>query len=678
MRTTHTRDGLRLLSYHCAVTCLFLLLFSTLLHAQTRNWHWEWDQLDLSLAEGDTLLQAGGKPVQLFNEDFPRFIQRQADSTLRMVYNAAPNGEAPVWTYDDEFCNGMRPAPNWWNASIEDSCLCMQIYTIVETPELGIKLVFKKRNLLNNDSEWVTDSTASTFIPRDELGSLYYMSICYFNNDDFQGWILVSDNITCYRVAWEDNQWNIDHYCIIDDYAYDYYPIGRNAMIADVNDDDELDVLIFYERWADGMRGPYFVCSSVLLLESIFEEHCDTLICENCQYVQGSFACVDLYHDGTNEIVGGSELGFVTFELLDEAPLLQPVQLWNEPSCLAGLWCDDASGELSSFVLSGGTYTQWSTEDAEQYYTNTGCIDIQDVNTLQSTWIDTGEAKRQSLLVREIYGEYNAAVTTVETWSKLSNMCWECLEGSHRSDSYSDNYCEYTLGDWSGDDMPDLIYYGEYFDGDYTYFTGSVYSRDSTGYNHVVGWEPRDHHFRGDLVNIDRYGGPDLLGYDGNDAPRLCLNLSDYGEIPEWGRVVYPFPHVELPDPPDFKFYVDWQADGDTDILYPDGRILVNETTVSVDDEPGTSVHPSDFGILSTYPNPFNATLQVSFSTAGQPGIVRVYDVLGREVLEPMHVNSQIGDGSLNLQTNGLASGVYFLSLEAGALHAVQRVVLLK
>ncbi len=119
-------------------------------------------------------------------------------------------------------------------------------------------------------------------------------------------------------------------------------------------------------------------------------------------------------------------------------------------------------------------------------------------------------------------------------------------------------------------------------------------------------------------------------------------------------------------------------------------RYYLNASTtgyyVHLDDvrvEPFSSVEtisntmPDQFGLLQNYPNPFNPTTNIGFRIA-QPGFVSltVYNALGREVQTLIHGNMDAGEYRVPFDASGLASGVYFYTLRAGAFSQSHKMVL--
>jgi len=91
---------------------------------------------------------------------------------------------------------------------------------------------------------------------------------------------------------------------------------------------------------------------------------------------------------------------------------------------------------------------------------------------------------------------------------------------------------------------------------------------------------------------------------------------------------------------------------------------------------PGGAPGPVVFNVS---PNPFNLTTTLHYSLE-QPDAVKIilYDVLGR-VAKTVELGAQeIGDHSAQLNAIGLASGVYFVRLQAGNHSVMQKILLLK
>ncbi len=88
---------------------------------------------------------------------------------------------------------------------------------------------------------------------------------------------------------------------------------------------------------------------------------------------------------------------------------------------------------------------------------------------------------------------------------------------------------------------------------------------------------------------------------------------------------------------------------------------------------------PVEFGINSTYPNPFNSTLSLTFSLA-QAGrtTLAAYDLSGRQVALLTSGRYSSGTHQVVWNAEGLAAGVYMLRLESNGRTATTKVVLVK
>lgn len=99
---------------------------------------------------------------------------------------------------------------------------------------------------------------------------------------------------------------------------------------------------------------------------------------------------------------------------------------------------------------------------------------------------------------------------------------------------------------------------------------------------------------------------------------------------------------------------------------------------------------PQEFVLSQNYPNPFNPTTNFQFSIASMPAgvhgtqegsqltILKVYDVLGREVVSLLNEVKQPGVYTLQWDATGLPSGVYFYRLQSGIFSDVKKMLLLR
>ena len=88
---------------------------------------------------------------------------------------------------------------------------------------------------------------------------------------------------------------------------------------------------------------------------------------------------------------------------------------------------------------------------------------------------------------------------------------------------------------------------------------------------------------------------------------------------------------------------------------------------------------PTDFALYQNYPNPFNPVTKIYYDLPEQ-GFVKltVYDFLGREVKSLINEEQSAGSYNVNFDGNGLASGVYYYSLESGNFKKTLKMLLIK
>jgi hypothetical protein len=75
---------------------------------------------------------------------------------------------------------------------------------------------------------------------------------------------------------------------------------------------------------------------------------------------------------------------------------------------------------------------------------------------------------------------------------------------------------------------------------------------------------------------------------------------------------------------------------------------------------------PSVYSLAQNYPNPFNPTTQINFSLASDSKVtLKIFDVLGQEVMTLLNQNMTAGAHNLTLDASRLNSGVYLYKIEA-------------
>ncbi len=91
------------------------------------------------------------------------------------------------------------------------------------------------------------------------------------------------------------------------------------------------------------------------------------------------------------------------------------------------------------------------------------------------------------------------------------------------------------------------------------------------------------------------------------------------------------------------------------------------------------SAVPGEYGLGQNYPNPFNPGTTITYQIRSAGAVtLRVYDVLGREVVTLVDEYRQAGSYTLSFDASRLASGVYFYRLQAGSFMNTKKMVLAK
>jgi hypothetical protein len=88
---------------------------------------------------------------------------------------------------------------------------------------------------------------------------------------------------------------------------------------------------------------------------------------------------------------------------------------------------------------------------------------------------------------------------------------------------------------------------------------------------------------------------------------------------------------------------------------------------------------PGEYALDQNYPNPFNPVTTIQFSIVDpQFTILKVFDLLGREVAELANGRYPAGRYEFPFDARGLASGVYFYRLTAGANVSTRKMILVR
>ena len=122
-------------------------------------------------------------------------------------------------------------------------------------------------------------------------------------------------------------------------------------------------------------------------------------------------------------------------------------------------------------------------------------------------------------------------------------------------------------------------------------------------------------------------------------------------------------------------------------------NVIVIKTDVKGNTSPWVNINsisgtmPQGFILYQNYPNPFNPNTKITYSIpATQYTILKVYDILGKEVKTLVNEIKPAGTYSIVFNGSNLPSGVYFYRLvvslsnpiETGEFRDIRRMVLIK
>lgn len=107
------------------------------------------------------------------------------------------------------------------------------------------------------------------------------------------------------------------------------------------------------------------------------------------------------------------------------------------------------------------------------------------------------------------------------------------------------------------------------------------------------------------------------------------------------------------------------------------GRLFRYDSTLTdVVDRPATV---KEFALFQNFPNPFNPTTTISFTIPHpSPVILKVYDILGREVATLVNGQMSPGRYERTFDASALASGVYIYRLQAGTFVQTRKLMVVK
>jgi 1,4-alpha-glucan branching enzyme len=119
--------------------------------------------------------------------------------------------------------------------------------------------------------------------------------------------------------------------------------------------------------------------------------------------------------------------------------------------------------------------------------------------------------------------------------------------------------------------------------------------------------------------------------------------------------------------------------------IFTTEKLPTPELDILLDIDNENDLVPQKFSISQNYPNPFNPTTTIRYSIPNVASsfslskvILKVYDVLGREITTLVNEVKSPGNYQIQFSSENLTSGIYFYSLSAGDFHQTNKMILLK
>jgi len=183
-----------------------------------------------------------------------------------------------------------------------------------------------------------------------------------------------------------------------------------------------------------------------------------------------------------------------------------------------------------------------------------------------------------------------------------------------------------------------------------------------------------------DLIEVNQ---PDTLIYPTLDRIEVVNNLAYIASGLNGFRVV----DVSDPENPVNVGYFDTPGYARDLSVLENGLIYVaDETNVGIYrfNDPNAVNNPEfsiakKFGLFMPYPNPFNSTTTITYGLSHPGGVsLQLYNPMGQQISTLFEGNRQTGIYSTNLTGSDLASGLYFVRLEASGQVFTQKVMLVR
>lgn len=171
-----------------------------------------------------------------------------------------------------------------------------------------------------------------------------------------------------------------------------------------------------------------------------------------------------------------------------------------------------------------------------------------------------------------------------------------------------------------------------------------------------------------DRVNINKIGY--AYSQDGINWTKYSGNPVLVGGSSIWESQCVAAPSVIYKDSIFHMWYTGWGGGQATNIGYAISKI---DTTLY--EKRGLL----NFNLSQNYPNPFNPLTQITFSIPEVSDVrLKIYDVLGREVVTLLDDKKGPGEYTLKWSADGYSSGIYFCRMSSGRFLQTRKMILVR
>ncbi len=88
---------------------------------------------------------------------------------------------------------------------------------------------------------------------------------------------------------------------------------------------------------------------------------------------------------------------------------------------------------------------------------------------------------------------------------------------------------------------------------------------------------------------------------------------------------------------------------------------------------------PTEFALYQNYPNPFNPSTLIKYQVPEKSFVlIRVYDLLGKELATLVNEEKSAGSYDVNFDAGQLSSGFYIYTIKAGDFTSTKKMILMK